>query len=217
VNSMAQLNSSDVVNAVAALPSALAELLVVLVDMPGLVVAGGYLRAVVAGDEEVRDVDVFASSPDQACSAAALYADRTSSLVHRSKNAHTVGKVQFVHRWTFRDPQSLLDNFDFVVCKAALWYDGAWQSLTDPQFYFDVLSRRLTYAAPEREEGAADAVLRLLKYYRKGYRASRESLAKVLVRFVRLSDADPQLEPSHVEKLLAEVDRGSDEDGEVYL
>jgi hypothetical protein len=208
---MAQLNSIDVVKAVEVLPPSLADL---LKKMPGLVVAGGFLRALVAG-EEVRDVDVFASSSELAHQASASYAASTSATVHRSENALTVGKVQFVHRWVFSNPERLLDNFDFVACKAALWYDEGWKSLADSRFYVDVSARRLTYTSPAREEGAADAVLRLLKFYRMGYRASRESLANVLARFVDLSAAEH--DPDHIEEMLAEVDRGSDEDGKVYL
>jgi hypothetical protein len=213
---MSQLNSTDVVKAVEALPPSLAEL---LKKMPGLVVAGGFLRALVAS-EEVRDVDIFARSPELANQAAVFYASRTSTSVYRSKSAYTVEKVQFVHRWVFPNPERLLDNFDFVACKAALWHDEGWKSLADPRFYGDVAARRLTYTSPAREEGAADAVLRLLKFYRMGYRATRRSLAEVLNRFIDLSAKEIELmylDSDFIEKLLAEVDRGSDEDGKVYL
>lgn len=151
---------------------------------PKLMVAGGFIRSCVAG-ETVNDIDLFAPSRELAEQFARTLAGE--SRIHESGNAYTVTNcrvaVQIIHRWTFDDPATMLDSFDFTIAKAAFWWDGEnWRSLCDPRFYQDLAAKRLVYTNPQRNEDAGGSLLRVLKFYQRGYRIPLDSLGAVIAR-----------------------------------
>ena len=93
---------------------------------PEIVVAGGFIRSCVAG-EEIRDVDVFTRSKEKAdefSTKLATHAEGPPELVYKTDNANTVKckpySVQFIHRWTFEKPENVISSFDFTVACSAL-------------------------------------------------------------------------------------------------
>lgn len=180
-----ELKGDDLNRCLRRLPGGVREILLDFGDE--VVVAGGFVRSVVAG-EPVADRALELSGR--------LAGDwkvnyDVASSVHQSARAvtvRTVGSgvippVQFCYRWPFQDASDLLGQFDFTVCKAAFWYDGSrWCSLVDPTFYASVSEKRLRYCSPDRVEAPGDALLRVLKYYRRGYRIGLWDLGRVVAR-----------------------------------
>jgi hypothetical protein len=97
---------------------------------------------------------------------------------------------------------------------------AGWRSLVHENFYSDLASKRLVYTAPVREEAAGGSMLRVLKFYQRGYRIPLDSLAAVVARLtdkVRehgmtqayraqiitglLREVDPNVDPEHVAHL----------------
>lgn len=168
-------------------------------------VGGGFLRSIVTGDP-VNDVDIFVPDLDTAeALAVELVCQRVfkkdhnacskeefesaTKRIYRTDNALTLccfsPVLQIIHRWTFDSPAQVITSFDFTCCAAVFWWDGeAWDSVCDDRFYPDVAAKRLVYRLPDRNEDAGGSMLRVLKYYQKGYRIPLDSLAAVIGRLV---------------------------------
>lgn len=216
---MQQLNNCDLAWCVNRLPKAIRKL---LKDEPArAVLAGGYIRSRICG-EKPNDIDLFAPNPD----AAEAYARRLSDgdEPYKTDNAFTVRgslPVQVIHRWTYNTPNQVVESFDFTIAKAAIWYDGEhWQSLIADTFYADLAGRRLIYTSPIRNEDAGGSMLRVLKFYQRGYRIPLESLGAVVARLTLgvdpavlsrrdedhaakvlsglLREVDPSIDPEHI-------------------
>lgn len=155
----------------------------------GAVLAGGFIRACIAG-EPVSDVDLFVPSK----AAASELADSLLGPGKRrieTDNAFTILghglPIQVIHRWVFDEPRKIVPSFDFTIACAAIWWedDGKWISACDDRFYPDLAAKRLVYRAPDRNEDAGGSILRLLKFYRRGYQAPLESIAQVVARMLK--------------------------------
>lgn len=216
-------------------------------------IGGGFLRSVISGDP-VNDVDVFVSSAELAESLAIELACRSlyrkgrnevseeeykaaGRRVHKTDNDYTLTcttpVIQIIHRWTFGKLSDVADSFDFTCCCAAFAWDLAtenWYSYCDERFYADVAAKRLIYRQPVRNEDAGGSMLRVLKYYQKGYRIPVDSLGAVIARLMSaycpsrkefeagkineefcakvvtglLREVDPSIDPKHVAHLPAE-------------
>ncbi len=152
-------------------------------------VCGGFIRACIAG-ETVSDIDIITNSVPNAHFLVskiknAIEADRT----FESDNATTIWKegippIQVIHRWTSATPEELLQSFDFTIAKAGIWYDtrAGWRHRCDTRFYQDLAAKRLVYTSPQRNEDAGGSMLRVLKFYQRGYRIPLDSLANVIAR-----------------------------------
>lgn len=167
------------------LPKSIAEL---LLHNPGtLFLAGGFIRAAIAR-EEARDIDLFSTSKEQAKSVATRYAaaDPKRRLIETDNAFTIVGDklpVQFIHRWTFASPEECVKSFDFTIARAAIWNSrGMLLSFCDDSFYPDLAGKRLVYCKPIRNEDAGGSMLRVLKFYQRGYRIPLASLGAVLAR-----------------------------------
>lgn len=162
-----------------------------------LIVAGGYIRACVS-NENVNDVDIFADSAELAQEAAIALSTVDGNMVHKiysTENAHTVSykpyPIQFIHKWTYSDPLEVIPSFDFTVAKAAFWYNkdiNNWESHVDDNFYADLAAKRLIYTSPVRNESAGGSLLRVLKFYQRGYRIPLDSLGAVISRLMQAVD-----------------------------
>jgi hypothetical protein len=206
-----------------------------------IVCAGGFVRSCIT-NETVNDVDLFCQSKEDATAFAnELYEKgRSSRAVFETDNAYTVQlrfPVQFIHRWTFATPLDVVQSFDFTIASAAFWYDGeskTWKSTCDDDFYSDLAGKRLVYRAPLRNEDAGGSLLRVLKFYQRGYRIPLDSFGAVIARLVNgvdfnrinqwkesdrerqlgtvltglLREVDPFIDPEH----LAHLPSSGDED-----
>ena len=239
---MQELSWDDVPWAVRRLPKPVRDLL----QRHGrkVFLAGGYLRAVIA-NERVADVDLFAPSKDYAEACAKELANpegRRPRRLIETDNAYTVilkpFPAQFIHRWTFTDPAAALESFDFTIAQAALWWDAEalrWAGACSDRFYQDLAAKRLVYTSPNRNEEAGGSMLRVLKFYQRGYRIPLDSLGAVVARLVRgieptkfatdqvakvitglLREVDPLIDPNHAAHLPSATDPPGDpaEDGE---
>lgn len=107
---------------------------------------------------------------------------------------------------------------------------ASWRSICDDRFYEDLAAKRLRYTAPERNEDAGGSLLRVLKFYQRGYRIPLDSLGAVTARLLNdvrawavlegcasdreaqlakvltglLREVDPNIDPSHIAHLPAE-------------
>lgn len=159
---------------------------------PNLVLAGGFIRSVIA-HEKPSDVDLFSPDTVKAELEARRYAEKHGRLI-TTDNAYTVVErgrisVQFIHRWTYSNPEDILKSFDFTIAMAAIWFDGVrWQSQCDERFYPDLAAKRLTYTSPKREEEPGGSMLRVLKFYQRGYRIPLDSLGYVMGRLFMAVD-----------------------------
>lgn len=182
----ATLHPDDLRRVVGRLPKDVRELL----KGRHLFVAGGFVRAVIAG-EEPSDIDIFGNTePTMKDAAELLVRGRDGCRAHDTDNAKTILcpprlPVQFITRWMYGSAGQLVSSFDFTVCQAAIWRDfgaGDWQSSVSPDFYTDLASRRLRYTSPEREEEPGGSMMRVLKFLRRGYHISPPSLGGVIAR-----------------------------------
>lgn len=161
--------------------------------------AGGFIRAVIAG-EEVSDMDLFSNDAILIKSLVDGIKDKVDAKVHQSENAYTILApprlpIQFITRWLYDDPVKLIEQFDFSICQAAIWWDKEdlrWKSVCSDRFYSDLASRRLFYTFPKREEDGGGSLLRAFKFSRKGYNIQAESMAGVCARLLSHMQVDPQ-------------------------
>ena len=190
-----QLNKYDLHRALRGIPKELKQ------HMKGgkVFVGGGYITSVVRGDK-VNDIDVFVGSKAEAeALARSLKATLNITNEWKSDNAITLRRpgrppIQIIHRWTFTKLKDVADSFDFTICCAVIGYEfdtsggieGGMQisSYCDDAFYQDVAANRLVYRHPVRNEDAGGSMLRLLKYYRKGYSAPLETTGGVIARMI---------------------------------
>ena len=63
----------------------------------------------------------------------------------------------------------------------------------DDDFYSDLAAKRLVYRAPQRNEDAGGSILRVLKFYQRGFRIPLDSLGAVIARLVN------QIDPAAIE------------------
>jgi len=158
-------------------------------------VGGGFIRSIIAR-EPINDIDLFVKTEKDAELLAYKLAAKKRD-VHKTDNAYTIRggnlPVQIIKRWLFQEPKAVSDSFDFTVCCAVIFYDGtSWDSYCDKRFYIDLASKRLIYRNPVRNEDAGGSLLRVLKYYQRGYRIPLDSLGAVIARLIKDIDTHEQ-------------------------
>lgn len=176
-------------------------------------IAGGFIRDLVAGDK-VNDIDLFVNNKAEAeLLLSVLQGDKK---VISTENAFTICErlpIQIIHRWTFQKPEEVLLSFDFSVCSAAIYYgDDGWKGICHERFYKDIASKRLIYLVPDREEAPGGSMIRILKFYKRGYNIPLNNLSKVVARMMKdaencykQNDVEDSLK-MYVDKTLFEVD-----------
>lgn len=219
------------------------------------ILAGGFIRSCIA-NEPIHDIDLFCESKDAAEVAAIKLAEKTGinlrgepktlhKIIH-TDNAFTVLRndcrpIQVIHRWTFSGAQDVVLSFDFTIARAALWNEKqqgrhVWRSISDDRFYADLAGKRLVYCQPIRNEDAGGSLLRVLKFYQRGYRIPLESMGAVIARLVAaleprtdianehyvglvltglLREVDPSIDPDHIAHLPGLTDEALADDEEV--
>lgn len=218
---MAQLDRQDMIWALRRIPKELKDLMEEPEWQGKIFVGGGFLRSIVA-DEPINDVDVFVGSKETA-ELLALKLAKEKRDVFTTDNAFTIRglklPVQIIHRWVFDDCEGVADSFDFTVCCAAFCFSPVgkqWTSWCDDRFYIDLAAKRLVYRSPVRNEDSGGSMLRVLKYYQKGYRIPLNSLGAVVARLIKDIDTDKcpldnEKATSHlITSMLVEVDPSID-------
>lgn len=205
------------------------------------VIAGGFIRSVVA-NEPVNDIDIFAPDKTSAeCWAQELKGRTNGSRVIATQNAYTLiginPTVQVIHRWTYDAPEKIVDSFDYTIACSSVWWTRQptadqpnkcmWTSLIHDRFYPDLASKRLVYLSPQRNEDAGGSILRMLKFYQRGYRMPLDSMGAVIARLLVGVKADnPQFWATNANEgyrakiltgLLREVDPNFDPDHIAHL
>lgn len=172
-----------------------------------VILAGGFIRACIA-NEKPADIDLFTTSKDYAAAIARELAGGDLKKIHTTDNAYTVNSgrglpIQIIHRWTFPEPESVVCSFDFTIASAAVWCTPLkgvdalgketvrpqWHGKADAEFYSDLAGRRIVYRCPIRAEDAGGSMLRVLKFYQRGYRIPLDSLGEIIARL--LAGVDP--------------------------
>jgi len=209
------------------------QVLELLKDNPKkLFIAGGYVRSIVA-NEDVADIDLFCGSKVEAKEFADHLVKNAAekevrNRLHETDNAFTVRgfrlPLQIIHRWTFAKPEDCLMSFDFTIAMGLIYNDGEkFVGICHPQFYQDLAAKRLIYTKPIRNEDAGGSMLRVLKFYQRGYRIPLASLGAVMARMTikirdnseacrdegemarvltgLLREVDPDIDPSHIAHL----------------
>lgn len=192
-------------------------------------VSGGFIRSCIA-NEKINDIDLFTTNKEDALKFANQLAnERDECYIYETEFAYTVKgyvyPIQFIHKWTFESPESCVESFDFTIAKTAIWKGKGiisdWCGICDERFYPDLAAHRLIYCNPIRNEEAGGSILRVLKFYQKGYRITLESLGAVVTRLMRGIDlkkspiiTDDEWNEEHLSKvlsgLLREVDPTTD-------
>ena len=188
-----ELNKHDLSWCVRRLPKVLRN----HIKKGSIAVAGGYIRACVTG-EQVNDIDLFCSTKEFAKKSAIELVDGDEKRLHTTENAITIMGIrptaQFITRWVYDNPEDIIKSFDWTICQAAFWWakesedeendNGRWESSCSESFYHDLASKRLIYTFPNRLEAPGGSILRVLKYYQRGYRITLDSFAGVISRVV---------------------------------
>lgn len=201
-----------------------------LIKKEELTVAGGYIRSCIT-NEKINDIDLFIPYKKLGKELALYLVNDNEKRLIETDNAITVKvakkTVQFITRWTYEQPLDVLASFDYTICQAAFWWDHycqKWRSACSESFYQDLAAKRLIYTNPVRDEAPGGSMLRILKYYQRGYRITLPSLADVISRLVHgvnldhgLMDDDtgriiPEEFSQIIKGLLYEVDPNTDPD-----
>ena len=163
-----------------------------LIKLRSLFLAGGFIRAVIAG-EKASDIDLFGASLESLKLEAMQFAIARQGRMHETDNALTVLTpghrlpVQFITKWLYAtgEQEKLLAEFDFTIAQSVIWWskDG-WHSAISEAFYRDLAARRLVYTFPQRAEAAGGSLLRARQFLLRGYNIQAESLAGVISRLV---------------------------------
>lgn len=208
------------------LPKVLTDVMTKYDWLGKIYVGGGFIRAIIA-NEKINDIDVFVNSKEDASKLAFLLASNKNDI-HNTDNAITIkGRIpiQIIHRWVFNKAEDVSNSFDFTICCAVIEYTTSkkWNSSCDPRFYTDLAAKRLVYRTPIRNEDAGGSILRVLKYYQRGYRIPLDSLGAVIARLVKGLDTNrmPLTDEKGVAQvitgLLREVDPSIDLEHESHL
>jgi len=118
---MPTINQYDLKWCVKKLPKKLRD----LIKKEEIVVAGGYIRSTILGDP-VNDIDLFIPEKEMAKSLAMSLVDDKENKLITTENAITIKGLkytsQFITRWTYDNPENILNSFDFTICQAAFWW-----------------------------------------------------------------------------------------------
>jgi len=204
-----------------------------------LFVAGGFIRSCIL-NEPVSDIDIFASSKETASMAADLLSTcfevKSKKKLRRIETDNAITMlglaypVQFIHKWVFSNVETALKSFDFTIAMAGVWMGkrsaGSRRSGTHDQlmgichenYYQDLAAKRLIYTSPQRIEEAGGSLLRVLKFYQRGYRIPLKDMAAVVARLAHEVDTTSEEAMTTVfTKLLREVDPEIDPEHRAHL
>lgn len=161
---------------------------------------------------------------------------KSSCVITKTQNSYTIVAddlvIQVITRWTFPKIEDCIASFDFTIAAAALWFDKEtkkWDSICHDNFYEDLAAKRLVYTSPPikvkdvKWSVPGSSLLRVLKFYQRGYRIPLDSLGTIISRLmddVREERANCTTEEGKakvIRGLLREVDPNINPDLNAYL
>lgn len=205
---MQRMPEADVLRVVDRLPnSVVGSMMAFCADSDGrcgrlqpLFLAGGFIRAVLAG-EEPADIDLFTADRIRAEAAAQVSRDAFNAAMFEGERVITVTggstriQMQFVSDPAYTSPEAVINSFDFTVCQAVIWNVGAkgnrWGGMVGDEFYEHLKEKRLVYSGSGNPVGT---VSRVLKYVRRGYKIAPADYAAILANLytsLELGELDP--------------------------
>ncbi len=154
------------------------------------VVAGGFIRATVAG-EPVHDIDVFFAEEKGIRS----WCDDVG-LKYEVKDQHLYAapkedrpEIQLIWRYPFTEPVGVPEAFDYTIVKAAVWFEEGESKKKESKFvgachqrFYQDLARKMLVWDCDRDHERATSIPRLMKYIKYGYSIGPEDLAEVITR-----------------------------------
>lgn len=160
---------------------------------PGkVVVAGGFIRAIVSADTP-HDIDIFIDKESNANDWTTEVDLSFKSmdmhlLVTNTKDANAKNELQIIWRYKYTEPYQIIDQFDFTVVKAAIWFDEGdkdhkpnFVGICHERFYRDLARKLLVYIC-DKDAERPQSLQRLLKYAHYGYVMEPKSLAEMFVK-----------------------------------
>lgn len=190
-----KLSNFDLSFCIQRLPRPLYNLMVTKEWHNRIFISGGYIRSVIT-QEKINDIDIFCKTKDDCIAVAAKLTpkDWNNFVTDNAITIRTKPAMQVITRWEFENPDDVALSFDFTICCAAIWHSSdRFDSFCIPEFYQDLAAKRLIYRRPVRNEDAGGTLLRVLKYYQRGYRIPLDSLAAVLARLTNYIDPEKML------------------------
>lgn len=180
-----ELDRLNVDFAVSGLPKKLKDVMQIDYWKNKIFVAGGYIRSIIT-NTDISDIDIFV--PDFEHAKTLLSILSTNNGIIETENAYTIKSkpvMQIIHRWAFNNIHDIINSFDFTICCAGIYYDGKkWCSECNDRYYIDLASKRLIYMQPSINEDAGGSLLRVLKYYNKGFRITLASYGAIIARAI---------------------------------
>ncbi len=111
------LEDADIKRVIYTLPSKVVEF---LRRNPGrTVIAGGFIRAVI-GNETINDIDIFINEGNPLSLEPLVkgeFKDKHIEITEEGK------EIQIIWRYPYKEPYEILEQFDYTVVKAAIWFD----------------------------------------------------------------------------------------------
>lgn len=177
---------------------------------PRAVLAGGYLRSLATQEYPVgrtrglldpgpKDIDIFVPDLPAASELSTLLLDAGRRCVGYQKYSGGMpawrgavtfkelpgesAEVQVIGEWKFDSPATVIEQFDFRVSAAAMWWNGHdWEGITHDAWVRDIMYGHAHYNASA--PNPAGTLLRLNRYLGLGYSLCPEELAWIAVRAV---------------------------------
>ena len=142
--------------------------------------AGGAILSIVT-KKEINDLDIYFKTKKDAIN---FYYDcvdinyhcineTSRSLILVNKNNNKLNINMIIFDW-FDAPEDIFNLFDFTICQSA--FDGK-NFYFSKDYFKDVMSRSLFYNKNTRYP--VSSLLRLKKYFKKGYKISRNQFLKM--------------------------------------
>ncbi len=198
-----ELSQDDITWVVKCIPL---DLRVQMIARPNkAIVAGGFLRACIAGEQK-SDIDIFVPSVEDAKALVDDLQSNESRAVIVTENATTLYGIglplQVIHKWTFETAHAVLESFDFTIARSGVWFDGiTWRGLADGRFYSDLAAKRLRYTQNGVPGGS---ILRVLKFVARGYRIPPYEFASLVDALCTQAGTSPGLE--NLREIMNDVD-----------
>jgi hypothetical protein len=172
---------------------------------PDIAIVGGFIRAIVAG-EEPKDLDLaIVGDRITAYHAAQRLVSMAATWCHTTYLPNCVQieipgwdiPIQILERRRNSVVETLA-SFDFTICKTAMWFVGGYGKLgpddtglmwaTHPDFLRDTEAKNLHYApesALRRDTFAGTCLRRALKFAARGYHIDNTDLGQLILEIAR--------------------------------
>lgn len=176
---------------------------------PQATIAGGFLRTVgsrviesryrQAAEHSPKDIDVFVGSEAGIGTLSDPLLDGRDWVRHNdSCTIKTEGEtpIQVIGALEFAHPVELIDQFDFSVIQAAMWWNGSeWEGVATDSWVHNISTRVARYnaAAPN----PAGTLARIARFVELGYSIPDASLARIAVRATEQAREYAATRPPH--------------------